>query len=245
MHVRVNAATSVDGKLSTRHRTQVPISGQADFERVDRLRADSDAVMVGVGTVLADDPSLTVDADRHEARRERGETANPDRVVADSRARTPTDARVLDGSQRSEGGDERVEGDEREDDASTTYVLVSEAAPADRRRGLAAAGAEVIVAGEERVDLAAAFELLEAHHGVESIMVEGGGELLFSCFEAGLVDELSVFVGSTVIGGRDAPTLVDGEGFGDVDSFVDLDLERVERVDDGVLLHWQVSDGES
>ncbi|AGN01374.1 5-amino-6-(5-phosphoribosylamino)uracil reductase [Salinarchaeum sp. Harcht-Bsk1] len=232
MHVRVNAAVSADGKLSNRHREQVPISGPADFERVDRIRAEFDAVLVGVGTVLADDPSLTVDDPDLRAEREgHGEPVNPARVVADSRARTPTDARIL-------------------DDEATTYVLVSEAAPADRRRGLEAAGAELVVAdasgagddadaGDQRVDLPAAFEQLESVHGVDSLMIEGGGELLYSCFEAGLVDELTLYVGSTIIGGRDAPTLVDGEGF--VAEFVDLELRDVERVDDGVLVTWAVS----
>ena len=74
MHVLVNAATSADGKLSTREREQVAISGPEDFDRVDALRADSDAVMVGVGTVLADDPSLTLDdSERQRAREEREE----------------------------------------------------------------------------------------------------------------------------------------------------------------------------
>ena len=69
-------------------------------------------------------------------------------------------------------------------------------------------------------------------------MVEGGGEVIFSLFEAGLVDELSVYVGSTVIGGRNAPTLADGEGF--TDDFPELALLGVERLDDGVLLQWIV-----
>ncbi|WP_121821462.1 2,5-diamino-6-(ribosylamino)-4(3H)-pyrimidinone 5'-phosphate reductase [Halostella salina] len=219
MHVVVNAAMSADGKLSHCEREQVAISGPADFDRVDRVRADSDAVAVGVGTVLADDPHLTLDdTDRVAARRERGEPAHPARVVADSRARTPTDARVL-------------------DEAAMTYVLVSDAAPADRAEALRDAGAEVVAAGEERVDLAAAFAELEAR-GVDRLMVEGGGEVIFSLFDAGLVDELSVFVGPTVIGGRDAPTLADGEGF--VEEFPALSLSGVERIDDGVLLRWTV-----
>ena len=69
-------------------------------------------------------------------------------------------------------------------------------------------------------------------------MVEGGGELVFSLFEAELVDELSVFVGPTVIGGREAPTLADGAGF--VEDFPNLSLESVERLDGGVLLRWFV-----
>jgi 2,5-diamino-6-(ribosylamino)-4(3H)-pyrimidinone 5'-phosphate reductase len=221
MHVVVNAAMSADGKLSSRRREQIAISGERDFDRVDRLRAESDAVMVGVGTVLADDPSLTIDdPERQRAREDRGEPANPARVVADSQVRTPPDARVLDGE-------------------ALTYLLVSQAAPTDFVEQMEEAGATVIAAGEDRVDLVTALAKLEGD-GVEQLMVEGGGELIFSLFEAGLVDELSVFVGSTVIGGRDAPTLADGEGF--VEAFPALSLDDVERLDDGVLLHWTVED---
>ncbi|WP_339106492.1 2,5-diamino-6-(ribosylamino)-4(3H)-pyrimidinone 5'-phosphate reductase [Haloterrigena salinisoli] len=218
MHVVVNAATSADGKLSSRRREQLAISGEADFERVDRLRADSDAVVVGVGTVLADDPHLTVkDESLCERRLERGEPKQPARVVVDSRGRTPTDAAVL-------------------DDAATTYVCLSEAAPVGPRMDLAD-HAELVTAGDDRVDLLRAFAALE-REGLERIMVEGGGELIFSLFEAGLVDELRLFVGPKVIGGRDAPTLADGEGF--VEEFPSLSLERLERLDEGALLCWTV-----
>jgi len=220
MHVVVNAAMSADGKLSTREREQVAISGPADFDRVDELRAASDAVMVGVGTVLADDPSLTVeDPDRRRRRTDRGDPENPARVVADSRIRTPVDARVL-------------------DDAAETYLLTSEGAPPDFLSEIEDTGTTVVTAGENRVDLPAALAVLE-DHGIERLMVEGGGELIFSLFEAGLVDELSTFVGPTVIGGRKAPTLADGDGF--VDDFVDLELDSVERLDEGVLLSWHVA----
>jgi 2,5-diamino-6-(ribosylamino)-4(3H)-pyrimidinone 5'-phosphate reductase len=220
MHVVVNAAMSADGKLSTREREQVAISGPEDFDRVDRLRAESDAVMVGVGTVTADDPSLTVDdPDRRAAREERGAPANPARVVADSRVRTPPDATVL-------------------DDRAHTYLLVSQAAPPDFVEQMEDAGATVIATGEDRVELVTALAKLEGD-GVDQLMVEGGGELIFSLFEAGLVDELSVYVGSSIIGGRDAPTLADGNGF--VDSFPELELTGVERLEDGVLLRWTVA----
>jgi len=219
MHVVVNAAMSADGKLASRQREQLAISGSEDFDRVDRLRADSDAVMVGVGTVLADDPSLTVkDADYHSERLDRGASENPARVVADSRIRTPPEATVL-------------------DDAAETYLLTSEAAPTDFIEQMEEAGAYVLAAGEDRVDLTTALAKLEGE-GVERLMVEGGGELIFSLFEAGLVDELRVYVGAKVLGGRDAPTLADGDGF--VESFPELTLASVERVDDGVLLIWTV-----
>ncbi|WP_435095785.1 2,5-diamino-6-(ribosylamino)-4(3H)-pyrimidinone 5'-phosphate reductase [Halarchaeum sp. P4] len=219
MHVLVNAATSVDGKLASRRREQLTISGPEDFERVDRLRASCDAVMVGVGTVLADDPSLTVKDETLVADRDaRGDPPQPARVVADSHARTPPDASVL-------------------DDRARSIVLVAEAEPAEHVTALESAGADVVVAGENRVDLAGALATLE-EMGIERLMVEGGGELIFSLFEAGLVDELSVYVGSMLVGGRDAPTLADGDGF--IESFPDLTLEDVERLDDGVLLSYTV-----
>ncbi|PSQ35768.1 2,5-diamino-6-(ribosylamino)-4(3H)-pyrimidinone 5'-phosphate reductase [Halobacteriales archaeon SW_10_66_29] len=221
MRVVVNAAMSADGKLSTRERRQVDISGPADFERVDELRAESDAVMVGVGTVVADDPSLTVDGEeRRERRREAGRSEQPARVVADSRIRTPPDAAVL-------------------DDAAESYLLVSETAPTDFVQQMEEEGATVITAGENRVDLPAALEQLESH-GVDQLLVEGGGEIIYSLFESDLVDRLSVFVGPVVIGGRDAPTLADGDGF--VDEFPALRLAEVRRIDDGVLLVYGAAD---
>jgi 2,5-diamino-6-(ribosylamino)-4(3H)-pyrimidinone 5'-phosphate reductase len=215
MRVVVNAAISADGKLSSRERRQIEISGPADFDRVDELRADSDAVMVGVGTVVADDPSLTVDSEQRRARRrDAGRPANPARVVADSRIRTPPGAAVL-------------------DDAAESFLLVSETAPADLVQGMEEEGATVIAAGTDRVDLAAAFDQLGSH-GIEQLMIEGGGEIIYSLFEASLVDRLSVYVGPVVIGGREAPTLADGDGF--VSEFPELTLEEVRRLDEGVLL---------
>ena len=221
MHVVVNAAMSADGKLSSRRRDQVRISGPEDFARVDGTRADCDAVAVGIGTVLADDPRLTVeDPDLRAERRERGDPEHPARVVIDTRARTPTDARVL-------------------DDESETYLLVGEDAPDDRRAALREAGARIVEAGTERVDLATGLDELGSE-GIDRLLIEGGGELLFSAFEAGVVDELSVYVGSLLVGGRDAPTLADGEGF--VEAFPELTLADVERLDDGVVLSYTPSD---
>lgn len=219
MHVLVNAAMSVDGKLSTHERRQVRISGERDFARVDRLRAQSDAVMVGVGTVLADDPSLTVDDPDLVAEREAEDRPpQPARVVADSHARTPPDAAIL-------------------DDEAESFVLVAEEEPREHLATLEEVGATLVVAGQDRVDLSTALETLE-DHGIDSLMVEGGGELIFSLFEDDLVDRLSVYVGPIVIGGREAPTLADGAGF--TTDFPELDLDTVERLDDGVVLTYDV-----
>ena len=219
MQVFVNAAMSADGKLSSREREQIQISGPRDFDRVDALRADSDAVMVGVGTVLADDPSLTVDSEQRQAeRRARGDPANPARVVADSRLRTPQGAEILAGD-------------------AETVLLAGADAPEERATRRESAGATVVRAGQGRVDLSVALDAL-ASRGFDQVMVEGGGELIYSLFEDRLVDRLSVYVGSMVVGGRDAPTLADGDGF--TAEFPDLTLEDVERVDDGVVLGYAV-----
>jgi len=219
MHVVANVAVSADGKLSSRRREQVVISGPADFARVDSLRASCDAVLVGVGTVLADDPHLAVEDPALRAERtECGDPTHPARVVVDTHARTPAESRIL-------------------DDAAATYVLVGESASKNRCAALREAGANVIAVGENRVDIEAGVAALE-NEGIDRLMVEGGGEILFSAFEAGLVDELSTFVGSLVIGGRDAPTLADGAGF--VEDFPELRLEDVERMDGGVACHYAV-----
>lgn len=218
MYVRVNAAMSVDGKLSTYRRERLEISGPNDFERVERLRTSVDGILLGVGTVVADDPHLVLDRDRQRQRRDRGDEPSPVRIVADSRARMPPDARIL-------------------DDKARTIVLVGGSAPNGRVSRLETVGATVIRVGGSRVPLGAAVDRL-AEEGIDRLLIEGGGEIIFSAFDAGVVDELTVYVGSMIVGGRDAPTLADGDGF--VGEFPDLHLDDVERIDDGVLLTYTV-----
>jgi 2,5-diamino-6-(ribosylamino)-4(3H)-pyrimidinone 5'-phosphate reductase len=219
--VFINSAMSADGKISTFERCQVRISGQADKARVDLLRAESDAIMVGVGTVLSDDPSLRVKSQIYrEARRTRGLPEDPLRVVADSRARTPPSAKVL---------------------GPGCIVAVTGSAPQERLRSLSSTQSEIIVCGKERVDLMELFCRL-FDRGVERLMVEGGATLNWSLLKLGLVDELYVYVGAILIGGVNAPTLVDGPGF--KDHFPRMTLSCVQRLDEGVLLKWSLP-GES
>ena len=219
--VTVNMAMSADGKISSVDRRQVRISGTGDRARVDRLKAGSDAVMVGIGTVLADNPSLTVKSEELKRERARaGKPENPARIIIDSRGRTPVSADIL-----HKGAGERI-------------IAVSERAGADtaeRYRGLAT----VIVAGKDEVDLPVLLERL-SDLGIRRLMVEGGGSLVASLFARGLVDEFYTFVGNMVIGGRDAPTPADGPGFPNDNEFVNLSLMDVGELDNGVLLRWQV-----
>jgi 2,5-diamino-6-(ribosylamino)-4(3H)-pyrimidinone 5'-phosphate reductase len=220
-YVVVNVAMSADGKLSTRERRQVKISGEQDFNRVDRLKAGSDAVMVGIGTVLADNPSLTVKGTEcREHRKKRGVSEHPARIVIDSRARIPPDADIL-----HKGNGLRI-------------VAVSKKADPARVAALEPY-ATVIMCGDTEVDLGALMDELGAM-GIQRVMVEGGGELIGGLVRVGLVHEIYTFIGNLIIGGKDAPTLVDGEGFLTEDEFSRLTLIEIRRIENGVLLHWKV-----
>lgn len=217
----INSAMSADGKISTKKRRQVKISGKTDFDRVDELRAASDAVMVGIGTVLADNPSLTVKSEERRKRRvAQGLDENPVRIVVDSMARTPIDADIF-----KKGAGKRI-------------IVVSCCAPEDRVNALKEK-AEVIVAGCDEVDPVAMSNELK-NRGINRLMIEGGATLNWSMIRNKLVDEISVFVGNIVIGGKDAPTLVDGTGISERDEAVELDLKNVEKMDEGIVLTWKV-----
>ncbi|WP_214020424.1 2,5-diamino-6-(ribosylamino)-4(3H)-pyrimidinone 5'-phosphate reductase [Methanoculleus sp.] len=219
--VFVNVAMSADGKISTRERRQVRISGSEDYSRVDRIKAESDAVMVGIGTVLADNPSLTVKSPELRAgRRAAGKDENPIRVVVDSAGRIPLDADIL-----HKGTGKRIVAVSRKAPPGTVEVLRQHAA--------------VATAGDETVDLSALLEELH-RQGVRRLMVEGGGTLIWALFAQGLVDELQTFVGNIVIGGKDAPTPADGAGFLREEDFARLALIEAERIDDGLLIRWRV-----
>ena len=219
--VFINAAMSADGKISTKERKQVKISSSEDFLRVDRLKADSDAVIVGIGTVLSDDPSLTVKSEENKKRRvKEGKDENPIRIIVDSYARTPTDSDLL-----HKGDGKRI-------------IFVSELAP-EQRKDVLKNYAEVMVIGKEKVDLGEMIFRLEKM-GVNRVMVEGGATLNWALISQGLVDEIHMYIGNLLIGGKNAPTLVDGEGFSTKDKIPRLELLNSQKIGDGIVLRWLV-----
>lgn len=210
----INIAASADGKISDQKRKQVKISCEEDAQRVDRLRASSDAIMVGIGTVLSDDPRLTVK--NEELRNERvaaGRPPNPIRVVVDSGCRVPQTSQVL------------------KNDAQT-IVAVSERAEKNKIEEISHM-AEVVVTGKERVNLSGlAARLFE--FGIGKLMVEGGGVLNHGLLSEGLVDEIMIYYGNEIIG--DGPSPVDGRSF---DPPIQLELKDIERVGEGVIVKWR------
>lgn len=216
----INSAMSADGKLSTKEKKQVRISGKLDFERVDELRAHADAIMVGIGTVLSDDPSLTVKSpERREARKAAGKCENPVRIIVDSSARTPLDADIF---KKGEG---------------LRIIAVSTSAPAEKIEKLNEK-ALVIKAGTEKVDLPELVRKLKEME-INTIMVEGGATLNWGMLSSGLVDEVYTFVGNLIIGGATAPTFTDGKGFSEAE-ILKLELISAEKIEDGILLRWKV-----
>jgi len=220
--VFINSAMSADGKLSTKEKKQVRISGKLDFERVDELRARADAIMVGIGTVLSDDPSLTVKSpERRAARKAAGKSENPARIIVDSSARTPLDADVF---KKGEG---------------IRIIAVSGSAPAENLEKLKEK-AIVIQTGTEKVDLPQLVRKLK-EMGINTLMVEGGATLNWGMLSAGLVDEIYTFVGNLIIGGATSPTFTDGEGFSEAE-ILELELLSAKKIEDGLLLKWKVKD---
>lgn len=217
--VFINAAMSADGKIATIKRRQTRISGSLDFDRMDELRATSDAIMVGIGTVLSDNPSLTVKSKgRKERRLSMGLEENPVRIVVDSMARTPINADIF-----KKGEGKRI-------------IAVCENAPEKSVSELSKL-ADIICVGEKSVDLKKLFFELK-NRGIKKLMVEGGATLNWGLICEGLVDEIYTFIGNMIIGGRSAPTLVDGEGF--VSDFCKLSLISCEILEEGILIKWKV-----
>jgi diaminohydroxyphosphoribosylaminopyrimidine deaminase/5-amino-6-(5-phosphoribosylamino)uracil reductase len=185
--VTAKFAMSLDGKIATATRQSRWISGEEARREAHQLRAENDAVMVGIGTALADNPRLTA--------RDLAEppTRQPLRVIVDSQGRLPASSAML-----KEPG----------------HCLVATAnLPAERFQALKAAGAEVVsLAGPgNHVDLPALLRLL-GERDVTSVLVEGGSELLGSLFALRLVDKVVAFVAPVVIGGQSAPSPVGGQG---------------------------------
>ncbi|MGP8074168.1 MAG: dihydrofolate reductase family protein [Thermoplasmata archaeon] len=199
--VWVNCACSLDGRLAYAGGARARLSSPEDLVRVQRLRAGADGILVGVGTVVKDDPSLRV----HWELLGKTSGPNPTRIVADGSGRTPEGARVLDSS-------------------APTIVATTE-----RSRRRFPPHVRTLVAGAERVDLARLFERLPGL-GIRRLMVEGGAEILATVVRAGLFDRLTVYYAPVVIGGTTAPAMISGpetRGPADVASCTLADIARV------------------
>lgn len=214
---------TADGKIATASGDS-KISSKEDLVRVHKLRASVDAIVVGISTILADDPRLTV-------RLVKGRS--PVRVIVDSRGRIPIDSQVLKMAHR-----------------VRTIIAVTDQASTDKIQKIKDTGAEVLTISEGKgqsvavpqgVNLEKLFSALEKMR-FRKILVEGGGELNWSLLHLGLVDEIVLTVAPKIAGGRLAITPVEGDGFETIAQGIQLKLEKVERkgISGEIILYYKL-----
>lgn len=215
--VTLKWAMSLDGKIGSDRGTATALTGEEARRFAHSLRNTHDAILVGVQTVLADDPQLT-------CRLPHGR--NPLRVILDSRLRTPSDARVATG----------VSG-------APTLIATTAAAPAAQIEAMRRAGVEVLVLDQhpQGVDLRALIEEL-GRRGVLSVLIEGGGTVNASALAAGVADRVVALVAPQLIGGSLAPTPVDGPGLLGASGAVRLSEVRVRKLGKDILVEGKVED---
>jgi 2,5-diamino-6-(ribosylamino)-4(3H)-pyrimidinone 5'-phosphate reductase len=222
-YVILNVAMTADGKLDTVERQGAKISSAQDSERVDRLRAESDAILVGGRTLLGDDPRLTVKSESLRAERlRRGVPENPLKVGVVSKAELSPDSRFL------------TEGPARVIIFTTTQTSTAQL------EFLRRIGVEAFLMGERRVDLTGVLAELK-RQDVRRLMVEGGGTLIAEMLSLGHVDEIYIYIAPMIFGGANTPTLADGVGLTRLQA-IRLSLRSVERLpEDGILIHYLVN----
>lgn len=226
--VILNAALTVDGKIDTAARQGAKISSDEDWQRVERLRAEVDAVMVGGNTLLAEDPRLTIRSAELRAWRESdGRPPNPAKVGIISEASLNLAGRFL------------------HDGGGQVHLFTTHRTSEDRIAALREQGAEVVVHAGRRVDLTTAMAYLKTA-GLDKVLLEGGGTLNAAMFEAGLIDEVRLYIAPLIFGGASAPTLADGPGLPQEQAAA-LQLKELTKLPDGGILavyHTGIQSGE-
>jgi 2,5-diamino-6-(ribosylamino)-4(3H)-pyrimidinone 5'-phosphate reductase len=220
--VFINVAMTADGKIDTFQRKGATISSPRDKQRVDQLRAEADAILVGGRTLLNEDPALTVKSEALRAERvKRGLPPNPIKVGVVSKAHFPPHSNFL-----HKGGGQVV--------IFTTHRTSNEQFTFLRSQGV-----DVFVHEGERVNLQTMMHTLH-ELGIQRLMVEGGATLNFELIRLNLVDELYAYVAPLIFGGETAPTLAAGAGL-ERSAAIHLQLMHVETWNDGgVLLKYKI-----
>jgi riboflavin-specific deaminase-like protein len=221
--VLINMAMSADGKIAPPHRRFVAFGSRRDHKNLLALRATADAVMCGARTVDSAPVTLDFGGAAYERRRLRGGLAKQNlRIVVSGSGSVDPGAAIF----RHPG--------------SPLIVLSSGQAPKSRLAKLKRLADCVKVCGKNRVALGQALGWLRREWAVKRLLCEGGGELNFELLRLGLVDELHLTICPKIIGGKDAPTIADGDGFAHLAKAANLKLTRQRRVGDELFTTWRI-----
>lgn len=211
-HVIINCAMSADGKIALPTRKQLRISCDEDIKRMYELRNKCDAVLVGINTILSDDPKLTVKEKYVEQPRQ------PIRIILDSYCKTPVDALAV-------------------NNVVKTLIISSEKCKKSYGDNV-----EVIQCETDQngfIDLEKLLDLLY-NRGIKTLMVEGGGTVIWNFLKHRLVDELYVYIDPMVVGGKSTPTIADGDGIKNIDEVISLKIVESSRTGPGILIHYKM-----
>ena len=213
-YVLIVSEVTIDGKLTlakgVSSKEIMKLMDEEANKYLHQIRAECDGIMVGANTVRIDNPNLTV-------RYVEGE--NPIRVIPSSTGNIPLDANVLN------------------TEVAPTVIAVSERAPAERVEAFRKKGAEVVVAGKDRVDFVELLKKLK-QMGIEKLMVEGGSSVNWELIKNDLVDEIRLIHLPVIVGGDDVPSLTSGEGFKTLDSVKRFRIKRVFQCGNQVITEY-------
>jgi 2,5-diamino-6-(ribosylamino)-4(3H)-pyrimidinone 5'-phosphate reductase len=211
-YVIINCAMSADGKIALPTRKQLRISSEEDIKRMYLLRNECDAVLVGVGTILSDDPKLTVKEKYVK------NPIQPIRIILDTNCMTPKNALAV-------------------NEKAKTIIFSKEECKNKFNPNVEIIKVKVDKNGV--IDLKSMLEIL-SKRGIKKLMVEGGGTVIWNFLRQDLVDEMYVYVGPIIIGGKDTPTLADGKGIKNENEKIPLDFVDMKRLGPGVLIHYKL-----
>jgi diaminohydroxyphosphoribosylaminopyrimidine deaminase / 5-amino-6-(5-phosphoribosylamino)uracil reductase len=218
----VKYAMTLDGRIATRSGHSRWVSGPESRQDVHIRRDRCDAILVGIGTLLADDPQLTTRLPDELSGY--GGAHHPLRVVLDRQARTPVNARML-----------------APETPGDTLIFTSEQAPEERVDALRQAGAEVALLDEVTPQ-----KLLQhlGERGINDLLIEGGGTVIGTFFDAGLVDRVVIYIAPVIVGGADAASPVAGDGVATMPEAWQLVDRRVRQLGDDICIEGTVVAGE-
>ena len=220
LHTSLIMAVSLDGKISTRDGAGPRFASEADGIRLREVRSYADAILVGAGTIIADDPTFTEHGKYRESRLKHGLAPNPIKAVVSGNGSVPETARMF------------------QPNGAPTLIFTTERI-SPNRLALLDQVAQVHCVGESTVNFRRVFEILGEIYQVKQLLVEGGGQVNFGLFRAGLIDEVYLTLCPKIIGGQDVTTGVEGIGFNFLD-IVDLELLDERTVDHEIFLHYRV-----